>query len=262
MRRFRGALLIAVLASCGGDEGSAPSAPTVPATPAPTLKRLLVVTHTEGFRHGSIPVAEATLAELARESGRFEVSYCRNASDVRALLSAEGLRGFDGFFFANTTGNLGIPDVPAFLSSIRSGKACLGAHSASDTYHDEPAFLHMLGGEFLTHGNETEVEARVENAGHPAAAPLAPTFRIYDEIYELVTNPRARVNVVLSLNRHPLDGHPQAGQPGDFVLAWYRDYGEGRVFYTALGHRDDVWQNRLYRQHLAGGIRWALRLDP
>jgi type 1 glutamine amidotransferase len=31
------------------------------------------------------------------------------------------------------------------------------------------------------------------------------------------------------------------------------------VFYTALGHREDVWQNALYQQHILGGIRWLLR---
>jgi type 1 glutamine amidotransferase len=35
-------------------------------------------------------------------------------------------------------------------------------------------------------------------------------------------------------------------------------YGKGRVFYTALGHRPDVWQSPMFQQHLRGGIRWAL----
>ena len=52
---------------------------------------------------------------------------------------------------------------------------------------------------------------------------------------------------------------PEAGQPGDLPLAWAKDYGRGRVFYTALGHREDVWQSALYQQHILGGIRWVLR---
>ncbi|MFN7162078.1 MAG: ThuA domain-containing protein [Fimbriimonadales bacterium] len=45
------------------------------------------------------------------------------------------------------------------------------------------------------------------------------------------------------------------------MLAWCRDYGKGRVFYTALGHRLDVWQSEAYQRHLLGGIVWALRLQ-
>jgi type 1 glutamine amidotransferase len=78
---------------------------------------------------------------------------------------------------------------------------------------------------------------------------LPSPLRIFDEIYEFRSNPRSRVNVLFSLDRHPDDGHAAAGQPGDFPLAWYRDYGRGRVFYTALGQ---------YQQHLLGALQWAL----
>jgi hypothetical protein len=62
----------------------------------------------------------------------------------------------------------------------------------------------------------------------------------------------------LSLDRHPDDGLPEAGQPGDLLLAWFKSYGQGRVFYTALGHREDVWESATYQAHLLGAIRWAL----
>ena len=51
-------------------------------------------------------------------------------------------------------------------------------------------------------------------------------------------------------------------------------HGQGRVFYTSLGHREDVWnadeKNRknskevseAYQQHLLNGIKWALGLEP
>lgn len=71
-------------------------------------------------------------------------------------------------------------------------------------------------------------------------------------------NPRPRVTVLLALRAHPNDGHAEANQPGDFVAAWRKLHGRGRVFYTALGHREDVWENPRYRQHLMGALRWAL----
>ena len=261
-RRMRaGALIIAAcmtavaVMSAGACEDT--DSPTSP-QPSGAAKRLLVVTHTTGFRHASIPTAESVLTRLGTDSRAFTVTFCRTQSDVVQMLTSAGLANVDGVFFANTTGNLGIPDLAAFLAWIRGGGTFLGAHSASDTYHDAPDFIAMLGGEFETHGNETTVDIRVEDRGHPAGVPLPNPFTIFDEIYEFRTNPRGRVNVLLSLDRHPDDGHATAGQPGDFPLAWYHVYGNGRVFYTALGHRDEVWNDSRYQQHLLGAIRWAL----
>jgi type 1 glutamine amidotransferase len=34
-------------------------------------------------------------------------------------------------------------------------------------------------------------------------------------------------------------------------------HGKGRVFYTSMGHREDVWANPIFQQVLVGGLRWA-----
>lgn len=248
------ALAIAV-AGCSDDDD-----PTGPSTPE--LRHLLVVTHTEGFRHASIPTAEQTLAELAAASGgSYDVTFCRNAAEVASMLTRQGLAGFDGVVFANTSarfgGSFSLPDPEGFLDWIRAGHPFIGTHSASDTFHGD-AFVDMLGGEFFTHGAQCEVDIRVEEPSHPASAPIAPTYRVFDEIYEFTDNPRGRVSVLLSLDTHPPDGHADQGQPGDFVLAWHKSYGQGRVFYTALGHREEVWLDSGFRAHLGGGIEWAL----
>lgn len=248
----------ALASGCSGsDENGPPTSPTPP--PSGPRARLIVVTHTAGFRHSSIPLAESTLQQLGAQGGLYDVAFCRTEEDVRRMLTADGLRDAHAVFFANTTGNLGIPDMAAFLAWIADGHAFLGAHSASDTYHEDPRYLDMIGNEFLTHGNQAEVDVVVENAAHPAVSHLGTRFRVLDEIYRFHVNNRGRVDMLLSLDRAPGDGLPDAGQPGDFPLAWSRDYGTGRVFYTALGHREEVWQDARFREHLLGALRWALR---
>ncbi|HEY6214421.1 MAG TPA: ThuA domain-containing protein [Vicinamibacterales bacterium] len=250
--------LVTAVVACSGMDARAPS-PSAPSAAQPA-RRLLIVTHTTGFRHDSIPRAEAVLAALS-QARNIAPSFCRSADDVRRMLSADGLRGVDGVFFANTTGNLGIPDLGAFLSWIRSGHAFLGAHSASDTYHDERAYLEMIGAEFDTHGNQSQANLTIEDRGHPATASLASPFSIFDELYEFKSNPRPGVHVLLSLDHHPDDGHPAAGQPGDFVIAWTKTYGAGRIFYTALGHRSEVWDDPRFQAHLSGALAWALATE-
>lgn len=242
--------------ACGGVAPSVPSSPSAPATPSIT-KRLLVVTYTTGFRHSSIPIAEATLRDLGTRSALYQTEFCRTDTDVTTRLTAAGLRDVDAVFFANTSGNLGIPDMAAFLDWIAAGHAFLGSHSASDTYHDAPAYLDMLGGEILTHGQIAEADIRVDDPSDLSVAHLAPRFRITDELYRFTRNRRSDVHALLSMDRNPDDGVGEAGAPADLLMAWRRSYGGGRVFYTALGHREEVWQDPRFQQHLLGALRWA-----
>ena len=43
---------------------------------------------------------------------------------------------------------------------------------------------------------------------------------------------------------------------------WVRTQGKGRVFYTALGHRDELWQkDERFKAHVLGGLRYVLGLE-
>ena len=246
--------VVAIAIACGSDR--APSSPSP--SPSGPVSRVLVVTHTEGFRHSSIPVAEQTIEQLGRTSGLFTTSFCRTAADVRQMLTVPGLAGIDAVVFANTTGNLGIPDLAAFLRWIADGHGFVGVHSALDTYRDAPSYLDMVGNEFETHGDQTEVDAIVESSSHPAVAHLGARYRVFDEIYRFVRNNRGSVTPLLTLDRFPRDGLSRAGEPGDLSLAWAKPHAAGRVFYTALGHRDELWRDNTYQRHVLGGIRAVL----
>ena len=249
-----------LLPACGNREGAGDPSPSPSSGPSPgaPAARLLVVTHTAGFRHDSIPAAEQALQAIGAGSGMFQAEFCRTAADVQARLTPSGLANVDAVFFANTTGDLGIPDMGAFLEWLAAGKGFVGAHSAADTYHGSPAYLDMLGAEFLTHGTIVEAEVRVNEPSHPAVAHLAPRFRITDEWYRFARRGGAPT-VLLSFDRHPPDGLPGAGEPADLPLAWHKAFGSGRVFYTALGHTLDVWDDARFRTHLREGIRFVLR---
>src|SRR2546426_249405 len=146
-------------------------------------KKVLVVTVTKGFRHSSIATAEKVLGELAQKSGAFEVDYVRNDEEMAKKMTADALKNYDGVIFANTTGELPLPDKPAFLDWIKSGKGFVGMHSASDTFHPFPAYAEMLGGEFKAHHTQAVVDCINQDPKHPACRDLGPTFHVKDEIY-------------------------------------------------------------------------------
>lgn len=230
---------------------------------APPKKKLLLVSHTAGFRHEEgIAVGEKTLVEIGNVTDTFTLEMCRNADDVKRMLTPEYLNAnkFDGVIFNNTTGDLGIPDLKAFLDWIKGGKAFIGMHAATDTYHGNADYLELIGDEFLTHGAQCTIEPLVQDAKHPATAQWEKGTKILEEVYIFKHNDRSKVRVLLYLDKNPNDGRPVANQPGDNLLAWCKAYGKGKVFYTAFGHRGDVWTNEVVRRHMLGGIRWALGL--
>jgi type 1 glutamine amidotransferase len=187
-------------------------------------------------------------------------------------LSPENLKNYDAVIFANTTGDLPIPDRQAFINWVREGHAFIGMHSASDTLHHgngDPAYIAMLGGEFETHGAQVSVDAINKDKEHPATKHLGDTFTVYDEIYIIKNYHPENVHELLVL-----DKHPNTQKPGHYPISWCKEFGKGKVFYTSLGHREDVWNpeekgrknskevSEAYQQHILGGIKWALGLVP
>lgn len=193
-------------------------------------------------------------------------------------LSVANLKKYDAVLFLNTTGDLPLPDPQGFVSWVESGKGFIGIHSATDTFHKTgrfqgfPPYTAMIGGAFRTHGPQVQVDVIRKDAKHPASAALPATWTLFDEIYEFKDYDAARVHALASL-----DKHPQTKADGHNGIAWVRSQGKGRVFYTSLGHREDIWDPehkekdgsrknspeiaKQYQQHVLGGILWALGLE-
>lgn len=236
-------------------------------------KKLLIVTTTMGFRHSSIETAERVLASLGQSSGSFDVELAAvtpvegaaaavYAEQVRTMLERKlnpaALKRYDGIVFASTTGELPLPDKEAFIQWIRDGGAFIGIHSATDTLHAYRPYIDMLGGEFDYHREQVSIEALNRDASHPANRHLPATWTLdgkLEEIYVFKNHDPAGVHDLLVLDRHP-----NTHAPGHFPISWCRNFGKGRVFYTALGHNEHVWLMPAFQSHVLGGIAWALGL--
>ena len=272
---------------------------TTQAQPAPggPPKKVLVVSVTEGFRHSNIPLSNKILADLGKSSGAFTVDIADvdpNAPELRGAdgkpdkqkfkaanakvlaekMSPEALKGYDAVIFNSTTGDLPVPDMDAFLKWIESGKGFAGFHAATDTFdHHVPTtpYVGMIGGEFKTHGPQVEVEVINQDPAHAACTMYPATFHIFDEIYQMTNFYRGKIHGLLTM-----DKHPNNKTPGDYPVSWCKKYGQGKVFYTSLGHREDVWDPtwggdkrtnkpeiaKDYQKHVLGGVLWVLGLAP
>jgi len=216
--------------------------------------RLLLVTVTKTYHHESIPRLVERIEGLGRQSGLFGVDIAATDAELGAKTTPDALKAYDGVVFVNTTGDLPLANRDAFLAWIESGKALVGIHAAADTFHGWPAFISLLGAEFDYHKEQAKVKVLIDDPKSPDTEGLVAPIELFDEIYLYKSFDRARVHMLLSLDRHP-----NTGEPGFYPIAWTREQGKGRVFYTAPGHRDEVVDSEWFGRHLLGGIRWSLR---
>ncbi|GAB2330204.1 ThuA domain-containing protein [Streptomyces variabilis] len=207
---------------------------------------LLVFTRTTDYRHESIPAGIAALRAL----GGFGI----HAYEDPAALE-EPLDRYAAVVFLSTSGDVLTPAGRERLAAyVEGGGGFVGVHAAACTEYGWPCYGDLVGARFAGHPPVQPGHALVEDHDHPATRHLPPVWEVTDEWYDFLTSPRPSARVLLSADASSYDG----GTMGDdHPLAWCRTQGEGRVFYTALGHTVEAYDDPLFRAHLRGGITWA-----
>jgi type 1 glutamine amidotransferase len=254
-------------------------------TPARQKKRILMLTKASAFEHSVIKRqgeklghAERILTELGDKHG-FEVTCTKDGS----VFTADRIRMFDAFFFYTSgdltrPGNDGNPAMSpggkaAFLQAIREGKGFIGSHCATDTFHTQPdppdrsnryfkhgekadPYVRMIGAEFIKHGPQQVGRMTAADHGFPGMKAAGDGFELMEEWYSL-KDFSPDLHVLLVQETKGMKGADYQRAP--YPATWARMHGRGRVFYTSMGHREDVWTNPLFQSILLGGISWALR---
>jgi type 1 glutamine amidotransferase len=116
---------------------------TAPARPA-RARRVLVLTHSPGFTHSSIPLAARAFEELGRRTG----AWSTDVRDDPNVVTTENLKQYDAIVldstvgaFLDEAGDQAATDArrAALLAFVRGGKGLVGLHGAADTYHSGAA---------------------------------------------------------------------------------------------------------------------------
>lgn len=245
--------------------------------------KILFFSKSSGFEHpviswkdGKPSFAEKVLLEIGEKEG-WEFEFSKDGSKF----STKYLEQFDTVIFY-TTGDLTKPGKdkqPAMtlegkqslFDYVRAGNGFIGLHCASDTFHtvgkdgkelsryknygkDSDEFICFLGGEFLAHGKQQEATNRVINPKFPGYENIGVSFTIHEEWYALKDfNPDIHCLTVMESNK--LNG-PMYKRP-DFPTSWARSEGKGRVYYNAMGHREDVWTSDLFKNMVIGAVKWT-----
>ncbi len=246
-------------------------------------RKVLFFSKSSGFEHSVIhrPNGEPSFSEKLLQQWGPEENVDFTFSKDGSLFNPEYLAQFDAYYF-HTTGDLtkagtdkNPPMMPegkqAFLDAIHHGKGFIGTHCAADTFHspnyehadtrykdDAPdqrdPYIAMLGGEFIIHGAQQHSRMIPVDPRFPGMKDFPENFDPLEEWYSL-KNFAPDLHALLLQDTHGMKGNMYQRPP--YPATWARHHGRGRVFYSSMGHREDVWTNPIFKTVLFGGIHWA-----
>ena len=249
---------------------------------APSHK-ILFFTKSSGYEHdvisykkGQPSFAEKVFLDLGGKNS-WEFEFSKDGSKF----SPQYLAGFDTVIFY-TTGDLTSPGTDknppmskagkqALFDYVKGGKGFIGLHSATDTFHTDneskkgperyenhgdkaDPYICFIGGEFIIHGSQQVAKNTVIDKKFPGFEEAGDSFSFNEEWYSL-KDFRPDLHVLTVIDAPSMKGPHYARPP--YPTTWARQEGKGRVFYTAMGHRDDIWTNPVFQNILVGAIRWT-----
>jgi type 1 glutamine amidotransferase len=268
----------------------------VPSTRAadPPKKRLLLVTHSGGFIHGSVGTAEEVLKDIGPKNG-FDVTCWRFTEDPDKKVKDKGgkeitaleayserfrgptklpvekencgrinkntLKNFDIVLFFTTGNPVNKEELNDLREWVKAGGALAGTHCATDTLYGESVYGDLIGAYFRTHPPGLQkIKVKVEDPKHPAAVGFTDGMDYQDEMYIFRDAPfsREKLHIILSIQPGTFNIDEKiARKDGDYAISWCREEGKGKVFYTSFGHDPKVWKDEKFQHHLIGGLKWA-----
>jgi hypothetical protein len=113
----------------------------------------------------------------------------------------------------------------------------------------------MLGGEFVAHGPQQPATMRVTSPSFPGFRGVGDSFQLHEEWYAL-KNFANDLHVILVQETAGMKGACYQRPP--FPSTWARKHGKGRVFFTSMAHRENVWVEEPFQQITLGGLAWAM----
>ena len=226
-------------------------------------RRILLFWRCEGFIHTSIPQGNLAVQEMARKTGAFKVDL----ADTYDVFEDENLAKYDCILLNNTS-HMTFPEpsqLNAFLDFVAGGKGLVGFHAASDNFGRHPEARAIVGGQFKGHpwGAGGTWAFKLDDPDHVLNRVFEGSgFWHTDEIYQYdpktYVGPEVlRLLVSLDMNQPAVSERIDDG-PREVPVSWIRKAGDGRVFYTNFGHREETFQHPVILQHMLDGIQYAL----
>jgi type 1 glutamine amidotransferase len=221
-------------------------------------------------------IAFYTTGDLTKDSDKYKATP-KLGADGKPEKDAKGKVIMEKGEVLYKEPGMGDAGKAAFLDAIRQGKGFMAFHSGSDTFHshghghkegellrdvgadnkDEfDPYIQMLGGEFIIHGAQQPGVLKVVDPKFPGADAFESVKPFQEEWYSL-KNFAPDLHVIITQQTESMKGPMYERQP--YPETWAHLWGKGRVFYTSMGHREDVWEKPEFQALAVGALRWITR---
>ncbi len=245
--------------------------------------RVLFFSKSSGFEHSSISYkvgkpshVEKVLTELAAENGA-ELTCTKDGS----VITAENLKNYNLVIFY-TTGDLfkaggggatmdgdGNPAIPPdglkdLFAWVENGGGFMGFHCATDTFGKHlknevsQQYIEFIGAEFGGHGAQFEGKLKLVDAAHPIGAVTPDGLTLKDEWYTFINMNTEKMHVIALMDPGAEREKQAMYNIPNYPVMWCMERGKGRVFYDAMGHREDVWDNETFQQIVVAAAGWSM----
>ena len=249
---------------------------------SPAKKRkVLIYPISWGPHRFSILTAAETLRMIGKETGAYEATVSLDLANFEA----EALKKFDAVIFPNSTGDIFVRPVNKVVFKkipkeeqekqlanarrlaknlteyVKNGGGFFGTHGATDCNKKIPEYIDMVGGAFYGHpwGPKQDVTITVEQPEHGLIKGILPgnEFVFNDEIYEFNKFSKDKCRVLLSMNMEKSDKPSKTPKTDYIPIAWLKKYGQGRMFFSSLGHASKTWSNEQFLNFIIPALQYA-----
>ena len=204
----------------------------------PRKIEVLFLGHNSEHHHSEayLPLLASTLTPRG-----INFTYTADLND----LNSNNLAKYDALALYANYDSIAPDQERALLDFIKGGKGFLPIHCASYCFRNSEEFIKLVGAQFVSHDTAT-FTADIVLADHPVMKGLD-AFQTWDETY---------VHTLHNEDRTVLMERVEGDRREPWT--WVRNYGKGRVFYTAYGHDERTWDNSGFHDLMERGIRWAV----
>ena len=207
-------------------------------------KALIVWGGWEG--HEPEPVAKILAAALGDNGFEVEV-----ADTLEAFEDEDKLKGLDLIVPEWTMGEISGAQLNPVLAAVESGVGIAGLHGGmGDAFRQSTQWQFMVGGQWVAHPGGGDVTYGVEIVSDDPIVAGIKDFEVTSEQYYMHVDPNIEV---LAITYFPDFG--DAAVP----VVWKKSWGEGRVFYSSLGHNAEVAAQAEPLEIMTRGMLWAAK---
>jgi len=234
---------------------------TPPALPKGLSHAVLIFSKTNGFRHVEhIPHSKTVLEDIAKAQGRATFT-----TENAAIFNPAQLSRFSVVVLDSASGDLFTPSQrAAFVEYLKRGGGLVAIHAAGGdkgqpwTYYVDS----VIGARFIGHPNGADQFQRatinVTEPDDPLMAGIPGTWTWTDELYSFDRVPSGNdARILATLDERSYRMPPELAMGAVHPIIWTRGLGSGRIFFSALGHKPEAYDDPVYRRLLTNAIRWA-----